>query len=66
MGGKIPCVNTELGLGMRLLREGRGIAQSIALVEFDRVTNSCVDLWVKWSRLFGQIFRFDEWIVCRG
>ena len=21
---------------------------------------------VKWSRLFGQIFRFDEWIVCRG
>ena len=21
---------------------------------------------LKWSRLFGQIFRFDEWIVCRG
>jgi hypothetical protein len=21
---------------------------------------------VKWSRLFGQSFRFDKWIVCRG
>jgi predicted PurR-regulated permease PerM len=21
---------------------------------------------VRWPRLFGQIFRFDKWIVCRG
>ena len=21
---------------------------------------------VKWPRLFGQIFRLDKWIVCRG
>jgi hypothetical protein len=21
---------------------------------------------VRWSRLFGQLFRFDEWSLCRG
>jgi hypothetical protein len=21
---------------------------------------------LRWPRLFGQIFRFDKWIVCRG
>jgi hypothetical protein len=24
------------------------------------------DEWLRWPRLFGQIFRFDKWIVCRG
>jgi hypothetical protein len=22
--------------------------------------------FLRWPRLFGQIFRFDKWIVCRG
>ena len=22
--------------------------------------------WLRWSRLFGQVFRWDKWIVCRG
>ena len=21
---------------------------------------------LRWSRLFGQLFRFDEWSLCRG
>jgi hypothetical protein len=24
------------------------------------------ELGQRWPRLFGQIFRFDKWIVCRG
>jgi CspA family cold shock protein len=24
------------------------------------------DVFVRWSRLFGQFFRFDEWNLCRG
>jgi len=30
-----------------------------------RAKQALVDA-LRWPRLFGQIFRFDKWIVCRG
>jgi hypothetical protein len=32
---------------------------------FDRVSKM-LEGKLRWSRLFGQFFRFDEWSLCRG
>jgi len=30
------------------------------------LVNAQHELALRWSRLFGQLFRFDEWSLCRG
>ncbi len=34
--------------------------------QFHNCDNRTADCPLKWPRLFGQIFRLDKWIVCRG
>jgi GntR family transcriptional regulator len=52
-----------------LRRQGRGTtvvdqASEANLNRFNKVTNESGHL--RWPRLFGQFFRFDEWSLCRG
>ena len=33
---------------------------------YQRAVASGDAVWLRWPRLFGQSFRFDEWSLCRG
>jgi hypothetical protein len=38
------------------------VDRALALDEPDHLRHRIL----RWPRLFGQIFRFDKWIVCQG
>ena len=54
---------------MQQLRRATSIMEGLAEKSTPGLSKqewSAVDGQVRWSRLFGQFFRFDEWNLCRG